>query len=124
MTIKQVLKVSGTLLFLFAIFGYLFPEWGRTEFSNNENLFRLIIAGLLVLAAELSVKWRRVTLAIVTLAFLALGIYGFTRYLPADVVIRTLTIPAHLDKFDNYLHVLLGLFFGWFAIHSLNRSSR
>ncbi len=124
MSLKQTLKISGASLFLYAVFGYLFPEWGGTVFSNNENLAHLLVAIALVIVVELSARWQTRLIVLLAIFFLALGLYGFAHIAPADILFKNTLIPAHLDTFDNYVHVLLGLFFGWFSIQSFNRQPR
>lgn len=116
-TIKQILKISSALFFLYSVFGSLFPEWGGTVFSNNENLAHLITAIVLSIAVELPARWQKWLVVLLALKLIALGLYGFGHVAPADIFIQRLTIPAHLDIFDNYSNILIGLFFAWLWLH-------
>ncbi len=111
MEMKSALKVFGTLLILLAVFGFLFPNWGHTVFTNNENLFHLLVGLAAILLAEFSSPVRQGSLLILALAFLALGVYGFVLKHPADFHIKHVT--AQLDLVDNILHLLFGLGFAW-----------
>lgn len=122
MTLKQILKIGSALLFLYAVFGYLFPFWGLSEFSHNENLWHLVLAIVLNIAAELPKRWQLWLIAVISLKFLALGLYGFGHTLPADITIRSWHISAHLDTFDNYSNTLLGLVFTWLYVTRRNKS--
>lgn len=109
MQTKQALKVLGTILFLYGIFGYLFPEWGGTVFSENENLFHLVTGLAAVFMSNFSLLHRKWTLLVLAILYLALGIYGFSAFLPADIHIKSVTIKAHIDEFDNYVNLIIGL---------------
>lgn len=112
MQTKPTLRVLGTLLFLYGAFGYIFPQWGQTVFTNNENLFHVLTGLGAILYSHSSVKRARNTLFILALAYLALGIYGFTLRQPTDFKIKRIT--AQLDETDNYTHAVIGVAFAWF----------
>lgn len=113
MPLKQILKISSALFFLYAVFGYLFPEWGGTVFSNNENLAHLITAIVLSIAVELPAKWQKWIVFVLAIKLIALGLYGFGHVAPADIMLKNTLIPTHLDTFDNYSNIVLGLVFAW-----------
>jgi hypothetical protein len=112
MTTKQILKILGTLLFLYGVFGYIFPHWGHVQFTNNENLWHVTTGLIAIIMASASLPSRRNTLLVLALLYLVLGIYGFTLHHPTDFHIKHIT--AQLDTFDNYAHVVIGLIFSWF----------
>jgi hypothetical protein len=116
---KQILKVGGTLLFLFGVFGYIYPKWGNVQFSNNENLFHVITGLLAVLMAEFSVQKQRIAMLVLVLIYLALGIYGFYLKQPTDFHIKNVT--AQLDLFDNISHTLIGLAWAWFWLRTKSK---
>ncbi len=120
MSLKQILKISSALFFLYSVFGYLFPAWGGIVFSNNENLAHLITAIVLSIAVELPAKWQKWIVFVLSLKLIVLGLYGFGHVAPADIVIKSTVIPAHLDSFDNYSNVVIGLLFAYLWIK--NRS--
>jgi hypothetical protein len=120
MSSKQVLKVLGTLLFLFGVFGYIFPHWGHVQFTNNENLWHVVTGVIAIMMASVSPQNRRYTLLIWAALYLILGIYGFALKHPADFHIKHIT--AQLDMVDNYIHVLIGLVFAWFWLNNRKKS--
>lgn len=120
MSTQQALRVLGTLLFLYGVFGYIFPEWGKTLFSNNENLFHVLTGLGALLLANFSPSHRRLTLLVLALLYLGLGIYGFTLAQPTDFRLKAIT--AQLDDVDNYIHVAFGLAFAWFWLNARKTS--
>jgi hypothetical protein len=114
MSYNQVLKVGGTILFLFGVFGYIYPKWGGTQFTNNENLFHVLTGLIAVFLAELSAPKQRIAIAVLALIYIALGVYGFALKQPTDFHIGT--IKAQLDLFDNIAHVVIGLGWAWFYL--------
>lgn len=116
---KQILKVGGTLLFLFGVFGYIFPKWGGTQFSNNENLFHVVTGLLAVFIAELSLQKQRLALIVLALIYIAIGVYGFYLKQPTDFHLGKVT--AQLDLFDNIAHVVIGLAWSWFYLRLRSR---
>jgi uncharacterized membrane protein len=119
MTTKSMMKVFGTLLFLFGIFGYLFPDWGKTIFSNNENLAHILLGLLLIVTAELPLLWQKWIVSLVGVFFLFLAIYGFSHVAPTDIHVKKTIITAHLDPFDNYFNLIVGLMLAWLMIGRL-----
>jgi len=113
---KQALTVLGTILFLYGVFGYIFPHWGHVEFTNNENLFHVITGLAAVLMANFSDMYRRYTFLIVALLYLALGVYGFTLRQPTAFHIKHIT--AQIDMIDNYIHGVIGLAFAWYWLRN------
>ncbi len=116
MQTKSTLKVLGTLLFLLGVFGYIFPHWQETFFTNNENLFHVLTGFGAIMFASASTLYRRYTFAILMVLYLALGIYGFTLKQPSDFHIKRVT--AQLDLVDNIIHLGAGLAFGWFWLRN------
>lgn len=116
MTTKQIFKISSAFLFLYSVFGYLFPEWGGTVFSNNENLAHLITAIILSIAVELPYRWQKWLVLIIAFKFIVLGLYGFAHVAPTDIALKNKLIPAHLDTFDDYSNITIGLAFAWIWI--------
>ncbi len=113
---KQALNVLGTLLFLLGVFGYIYPDWHSVQFTNNENLFHVLMGVGAVFGANLSASSRKNALLILSLILLAIGIYGFTLKHPTDFRLKNVT--AQLDLIDNVIHVLFGLSFAWFWLQS------
>lgn len=113
---QQALKVLGTLLLLWGIFGFLFPQWGNVQFTNNENLFHILIGLLAILMAEFSPFTRRWSLLLLAVIFLTLGIYSFTLETPTDF--QVWRVAAQADLVDNVIHTLFGLGFAWFWLQS------
>ncbi len=72
----------------------------------------------MLILATTNPLYRRYTLVIAMVLYLALGIYGFTLKQPSDFHLKKIT--AQLDLVDNIMHVATGLIFGWFWIK--NRS--
>jgi len=120
MNSKSVLKVLGTLLFLFGVFGYIFPNWHHTVFTNNENLFHVVTGLAAIMLASATINYRRYTLLTWAAVYLLLGIYGFALKHPADFHIKHIT--AQLDVVDNYLHILFGLAFAWYWLNFRKKS--
>ncbi len=114
MQTKPILKVLGTLLLLYGIFGYVFPDWGSVRFTNNENLFHILSAFALLFLAQFKPHIRKWTLLVFALIYLAIGIGGFTLKKPTDFRIKRVTMQ--LDLVDNIPHVAFGLAFTWFWI--------
>ncbi len=121
MQTKSALKIIGTSLFLYGVFGFLFPHWHNTFFTNNENLFHLLTGLVALVLAESSALHRRWTLVILALLYLVLGLTGFSLNHPADFHIKHST--AQLDEFDNYVHILFGLLLAWFWLTSQRQKS-
>jgi hypothetical protein len=116
---QQALKVFGTLIFLLGYFGYLFPEWRQTVFTNNENLFHVLTGLLAIMLASFSLITRKRSIVLLGLIYFALGIYGFTLKDPTQHIFKPWLVK--LDEIDNYLHVLAGLAFAW--AHLSNREA-
>jgi hypothetical protein len=112
METKSVLKVFGTLLLLLSLFGYLFPDWGKVDFTNNENLAHLLLALLAFFMATFSNSIRAKAIFGFSLLFLLWGLYGFMLPKPTDFHLGVITMQ--LDEFDNYLHLVMGLALSWF----------
>ena len=121
MQTKQPLTVLGTLIFLLGVFGYIFPIWHATRFTNNENLLHVVIAVLLWLAAAWDAKKRVGSLLVAALLFLALGVYGFTLKDPNYFVNSRLFI--RFDAVDNYIHAIGALIFTWFWLQNRHRKN-
>jgi hypothetical protein len=116
MQTRPALKVLGTLLFLYGVFGYIFPHWGKVVFTNNENLFHVLTGVGAILFASATPPRRKITLFALALLYLGLGIYAFTIKHPMDFHIKN--ISAQLDEVDNYIHIIIGLTFAWFWLGS------
>lgn len=110
---RRLLRIAASLLFLLSVFGYLFPNWGNTVFSANENLFHLVTAvvAIVLTASSPTVRWW--TVAGLAAVFLALGILGFSEPPPVDIHLKTRLIVAHLDLFDTIVHLIAGLVLTW-----------
>lgn len=108
---KATPQSFGTILLLLGVFGYIFPQWDSVQFTNNENLFHVLTGLLLVMLAGLPLAKQKWLILVYGLAYLGLGIYGFTLNQPADFHIKAIT--AQLDLFDNYFHVVVALAFAW-----------
>jgi hypothetical protein len=116
---KQALKVLGTLLFLYGVFGYIFPKWGGVHFTNNENLVHVVTGILVILFSNASSKWRTIIAVIITIFYLSWGIWGFTLKQPLDAKIlikNKLNLSTQLDEVDNYAHIVTSLGFAWFFL--------
>ncbi len=121
MTTKSVLKILGSILLLLSVFGYLFPKWGKVDFTNNENLFYLLTALVALFFAQFNPRVRKTILFIFAIAFLILGLYGFTLKHPTDF--RIGTMKAQLDLIDNLINLGFGLAFAWFGFQHAKRST-
>lgn len=111
MQTKQPLTVLGTLIFLVGVFGYIFPVWQTTRFTNNENLLHVVLGVVLLISASLSQQKRHMILILSALLLLALGLAGFSLKDPNYFVNNRLVI--RFDEVDNYLHCLFALALGW-----------
>lgn len=118
MNSKSALKVIGTLLLLWGIFGYLFPNWHTTIFTNNENLWHVITGLVFIFMANFSPSYRRWTIFIGALLYLILGLYGLALKHPSDFHLKTIT--AQLDLFDNILHLIFALALSWNWLNKKN----
>jgi hypothetical protein len=111
MQTKPSLTILATLLFLLGVFGYIFPTWHNTHFTNNENLFHVLIAVVLWMVAGADAKKRMLGLLLSALVFLAFGIFGFTLKQPLILIHHRQFMQ--LDEVDNYFHIVFGLAFAW-----------
>ncbi len=108
---KSAMKVCGTFLLLLGYFGYLFPHWKGTVFTNNENLFHIVIGLTVLIFSGLGVEKRRAAVAALAVSFWTWGVFGFSPALQARFPLSRL--DWQLDDVDNYLHVLIGLALAW-----------
>lgn len=108
---KPLIKLLGTLLLLFGIFGYLFPTIPGLTFTTRENELHALTGLLVLILASLEGYYRRISLVLMALFYLALGIYGFS-LTQSTLTVRP-GITLELSRVDTIIHLLFGLAFSW-----------
>ncbi len=118
MSTKTSLQFLGTMLLLFSIFGFLFPELGSTIFTPTEIWFTLISSIVLFICATTAQNIQRWTLLISSIIFLGLGLFAIALANPTDFVIPKTRIEPHLDTSDAIIYGLIFLVCAWSWLQS------
>jgi hypothetical protein len=118
MSTKATLQFTATLLLLWGIFGYLFPNVGGTRFTSIEIWFALVSSMALFVTASAPIHIQRWGILIGGLLFLALGLFSMALQNPTDFVIPKTRIEPHLDTSDAVIYGLVFLICAWSWLQS------
>lgn len=113
MSTKATLQCIATILLLFGIFGYLFPEIGPTVFTSTEIWFALCSSVVFFILATSPFHIQRWGILIGGVLFFGLGLFGMALQNPTDFVIPKTRIEPHLDTSDAIIYGLLFLVCAW-----------